>query len=49
MTKEECLQLLKLLSALESWSFAETGRRLPEYLSKELIGSIEVLEREILK
>jgi hypothetical protein len=36
-----------LLSALESWSFAEK-HRLPDYLQERLCESTEVLRREIL-
>ena len=35
MTKEQCLQILKLLSALEAWSFA-TKSHLPDYLLEDL-------------
>jgi hypothetical protein len=48
MTTPELLQLMRLLSALESWSFAE-GKTLPDYLHDQLVTGIEVIEREILK
>lgn len=48
MTKPQLLELLKLLSALESWSFADK-HRLPDYLMERLDKEIEVLTQEILK
>ena len=48
MTKEEALQTIKLLSALESWAFSQSTR-LPEYLVAEVQRSMEVLERIILE
>ena len=48
MTKPELLAVMRLLSALESWSFS-MRERLPDYLHEDLCKSLEVLEREILK
>ena len=48
MTKQELLDLLKTLSAVESWSFANNNR-MPDYLLDRVDGAIETLEREILK
>lgn len=48
MTKEQCLQILKLLSALEAWSFA-TKSHLPDYLLEDLSTCIDALRKEILK
>jgi hypothetical protein len=48
MTKEEALELLKLLSALESWSFADK-HHLPAYLYEKIANSMEILEKAILK
>lgn len=48
MTKAQALELLKLLSALESWSFAN-GQKLPDYLHDQLLDCIGVLQEEILK
>jgi hypothetical protein len=48
MTKEQALELLKLLSALESWSFADK-HRLPDYLHEKIAGSMEILTKAILK
>jgi len=48
MSKVEAIKLIKLLSALESWSFsAKTD--LPMYLHEDLQRSMEVLERVILE
>lgn len=47
-TKEQSLELLKLLSALESWAFSvKTG--LPDYLHERLCDAIGQLTEEVLK
>lgn len=48
MTKEQILEVIKLLSALESWSFAE-NHHLPDYLYEKITESMEVLKAEVLK
>jgi hypothetical protein len=48
MTKEEALQAIKLLSALESWAMSQSAR-LPDYVHEDLTRSMEVLERIVLK
>jgi hypothetical protein len=48
MTKEEALAAIKLLSALESWSFS-LKERTPDYLHEDLQRSMEVLERIVLE
>ena len=48
MTKSELLDIIKLLSALESWSFAEK-HRLPDYLQEETARLSELLSNEVLK
>jgi hypothetical protein len=48
MTKAEALALIKLLSAMESWSFAD-NHRMPDYLYDLINEAMEVLEREVLK
>ena len=48
MTKKEALQILKLLSAMESWAFSQTTR-LPDYLVEDIQRSTEVLERVIFE
>lgn len=48
MTKADLLALMRLLSALESWGFAQ-GTRLPDYLHESLGNSLEKIEAEILK
>jgi hypothetical protein len=47
MTKEEALQAIKLLSALESWAFS-TKNMLPDYLHDDLCKQVKILERIIL-
>ena len=46
--KEFALRIMMLLSALESWSFAD-NHRLPDYLIEELNEVIETLRKEVLK
>ena len=48
MTKEEALKIIKLLSALESWSFS-TGDALPAYLHEDLCLAVERLEKIVLE
>lgn len=48
MSKEQALDLIKLLSAVESWSFADK-HRMPDYLYDKIDESIKVLEKEVLK
>jgi len=47
MTKPEALDLLMLLSALESWSFS-TGKPLPQYLLERLDLALALLKDEVL-
>ena len=48
MTRVEALEIIKLLSALESWSFS-LRKKLPDYLLEKIAASIEVLKKEVLK
>lgn len=48
MTKEEALQAIKLLSALESWAMSQ-GAQPPEYLYEDLHILLAVLERILLE
>ena len=48
MTKEELLQIIKLLSALESWSFS-SKTQIPDYLLDRIDTMLERLEEELLK
>jgi hypothetical protein len=48
MTKEEALQAIKLLSALESWAFS-TKNILPDYLHDDLCETQNVLEKIVLE
>ena len=48
MTKQDYLDIIKLLSAVESWSFS-TGGKFPDYLGEQISDSIEKLSKEVLK
>jgi hypothetical protein len=48
VTKEQILDTIKLLSALEAWSFAN-NHRLPDYLLGDLDKTVEFLTKELLK
>ena len=48
MNKQDYIELIKLISALESWSFAEK-HRLPDYLLEKIADSLEKLQAEVLK
>lgn len=48
MTKEKTLELLKLLSALESWGFSN-GKTMPDFLTDQLRAAIDDLTCEVLK
>ena len=48
MTKAETLEVIKLLSALESWSFADK-HHLPDYLYEKINVLITALTKEVLK
>lgn len=50
MTKKDHLELLMLLSALESWSFSFADRqRLPDWLIENLNNSVDKLKAEVLE
>ena len=46
--REQTLELLMLLSAMESWSFA-AEHRLPEMLATRLDSAVEALRAEVLE
>lgn len=48
MTKEQMLELLMLLSALESWGFS-MQQPLPDYLAARVANASVVLRNEVLK
>jgi hypothetical protein len=48
MTKEEALQAIMLLSAVESWSFS-MKEQLPAYLHENLNTMIDVLSKIVLE
>jgi len=47
MTKPELLELLKLLSALESWAHS-TGSKFPDFLYERLGDALDKLTAEVL-
>ena len=48
MSKEDCLRVMRLLSALEALGMMR-DKATPDYLLDELAALVAVLEREILK
>ncbi len=48
MTKQDYLDIIKLLSAVESWSFSVSSK-FPDYLGEQIVDSIEKLSKEVLK
>lgn len=48
MSTQELLALMRLLSALESWSFS-SKTPLPEYLHELIDDGVKVIEREVLR
>ena len=48
MSKKEMLDLLRLLSALESWAMADKDKYLPDYLRDQTSASVELLATRIL-
>ena len=47
MTKSDALDLLMLLSALESWMFS-VDKRPPDYLIERIDTAVELLKKEVL-
>ena len=47
MTNPQILDLLMLLSAIESWSFADK-HRMPDYLYERLDTAIDLLRKELI-
>ncbi len=48
MTKAQLIELLMLLSAVESWSFADK-HRMPDYLYDQISNAVETLKEEVLE
>lgn len=48
MTKQQLLEIIKLLSALESWSFS-VGKPPPDYLLERIDAALNQLGEEVLK
>ena len=47
ITKAEMLDIIKLLSALESWSFSN-NQRLPDHTLEQLNDSMQLLTEKVL-
>jgi len=47
MDKDEAVELIKLLAAVESWSFA-TNHRMPDYLYEKIDLAMERLEKRLM-
>lgn len=48
MTKRDKVEILMLLSALESWCFTD-GRKPPDWLIENLNNKVEVLTEDVLE
>lgn len=48
MSKQDILDLLMLLSALESWSFSVPEKVIPDYLQDRLTESVDLLTRQLI-
>lgn len=48
MKKKEALEMIKLLSALESWALSQSAR-LPDYLVEDIQKSMDALEKIVLE
>ena len=49
MNKEQALEILMLLSAIESWGFSRDGGFMPDYLHENLRNIVDALSKEVLK
>lgn len=47
MTKAEALDLIRLLSAIESWALSQQ-RPMPDYLPEQMSDAMETLEKIVL-
>jgi hypothetical protein len=48
MTKEDILEIIKLLSALESWGYSNK-QSLPDFIQDNLSSTLDLLCKEVLK
>ena len=48
LTKAQMLDILMLLSGIESWSFADK-HQMPAYLQEQLDNTVDILRTEVLK
>ncbi len=49
MTKEQALELLVLLSALEAWAVTKSKEDLPSYLIDNTLSCMDILREVVLK
>ena len=49
MTKEQALELLILLAALEAWAVSKNKEDLPNYLIDNLLSCMDMLREVVLK
>ena len=49
LSKQDALDLLMLLSALESWAFSVEGARIPVFLHERIGASIKVLSEFLIE
>lgn len=49
MTKEDLLEIIMLLSAVESWSLCDRNKSMPDYLAERLSNVINRVREELLK
>ena len=50
MSKEQIVELIQLLSAMEAWSFSgKSEHAMPDYLYDKLSNAMDVLTKEVLK
>jgi len=48
MTKSELLEIIKLLSGLESWGLCQQ-KRLPWHLQEKILDAIKILSKDVLE
>lgn len=49
LTKKQMLDIMRLISALESWAMSDRNTCLPDYLTEDINRSVEILEKGILE
>jgi hypothetical protein len=48
MDKKDCLQIIMVLAALESWSYSHNSK-LPDWLQEDMSNTIDKLKAKILE